>query len=128
MKYKVGDRVEIVGYSAAFWCYEGKKRGRSSGFVMHDMEPKLVGKKATIIDCTEPQPGHESYALDIDGYGYRAWFGLKQLKKLSMAGLVRLALKRFFRTMADRLEDLLGVIIIVRGHKMFVKTEKSSKR
>ena len=78
MKYKTGDRVEIINYGQAIWSSDpctGKGK-----VMVTDMQPQLVGKKATISECTESQPGYERYSLDIDDYGYIAWFGLDQLK------------------------------------------------
>jgi len=77
MKYKTGDRVEIINYGHAMWeAIPGSKDKVN----VTDMQPQLVGKKATISECTESQPGYERYSLDIDNYGYIAWFGLDQLK------------------------------------------------
>ncbi len=76
MKYNLGDRVEIVNYGHQIWnSIEGSDKVN-----VIDLQPQLVGKQATIMESTENQPGYEQYKLDIDGYGSRAWFGLKQLK------------------------------------------------
>jgi len=77
MKYKTGDRVEIINYGhAMFEAIPGSKDKVN----VTDMQPQLVGKKATVVECSEPQPHFEHYSLDIDNYGYIAWFGLDQLK------------------------------------------------
>ena len=74
MQYKKGDRIEIINYGAPVWSTENKMTE------VIDLQPQLVGKKATISECTESQPGYEKYSLDVDNYGYIAWFGLNQLK------------------------------------------------
>jgi hypothetical protein len=72
MKFKTGDRVQIVNYGQAIWDEKG----------MTDIQPQLVGKKGTISEATESQPGYERYSLDVDNYGYIAWFGTAQLMRL----------------------------------------------
>lgn len=79
MEYKTGDRVEIINYGHAIWNIV---EGSVSEMEYTDIQPQLVGKKATIFECAESQPGWERYSLDIDNYGYIAWFGLKQLKRI----------------------------------------------
>ncbi len=83
MEYKTGDRVEIINYGHAIWQrMEGTNKP-----VWIDLQPQLVGKKATISECIESQPGYEQYSLDIDNYGYIAWFGLDQLKLIEDSDL-----------------------------------------
>ena len=69
MKYKTGDRVEIINYGHAM--YEAIP-GSKDKVNVTDIQPQLVGKKATVSECTESQPGYERYSLDIDNYGYIA--------------------------------------------------------
>lgn len=76
MKYKVGDRVEIISHGHAIMRIVNRK----SEWI--DLHPEYVGKEAIIMEYTEPQPGFERYSLDIDGIGKVSWFGLKQLKKI----------------------------------------------
>jgi len=77
MKYKTGDRVEIINYGQAIWK---AIEGNTDKVEMIDIQPQLVGKKATVSECSESQPGYEKYSLNFDNYGYIAWFGLNQLK------------------------------------------------
>ena len=77
MKYNPGDRVEIINYGHQVWSYPDGKNGSA---VVTDIAPRLVGKHAVVVICSESQPGWERYSLDIDDYGSRAWFGLNQLK------------------------------------------------
>ena len=73
MKYKTGDRVEIINYGhPGWWRIDGKVH-------VSDLRPELVGCKATVIGGVTTQK-KQSYKLDIDGHGHIAWFGLKQLK------------------------------------------------
>ncbi len=77
MKYKTGDRIEIINYGHPIW---EAIPGNKDKVNVTDIQPQLVGKKATVSECSESQPGYERYSLDFDNYGYIAWFGLDQLK------------------------------------------------
>jgi len=76
-KYRIGARVKIlIGH------YMWKTNGSVDPKVyIHDMRPDLVGKNATIKTRTIVQ-GLQRYGLEIDGVGYMAWFGLKQIERV----------------------------------------------
>ena len=80
MKFTTGDRVEIIWAGHPIWGTDPYKK--NSKVVMTDLQPQLVGKKATIVEGTEVQKGYEQYSLQIDGVGKCSWFGLKQMKKI----------------------------------------------
>jgi|DEB0MinimDraft_10_1074344.scaffolds.fasta_scaffold272677_2 hypothetical protein len=86
MKYKTGDRVEIIiGHPVWYWdgdIPEGSKEViDSNGLKWIDIAAELVSLHATVILGTITQ-GIEMYSLDVDGRGKISWFGLSQIKDL----------------------------------------------
>lgn len=86
-KFKVGDKVRVVGYGSIHW--EGKKVHPVSRFERKpyyedddfryiDMQPELVGKVG-VVDTVSLTQGRYMYA--VDGIpGKHAWYSEGQLK------------------------------------------------
>ena len=75
-KFKIGDKVRIIGYGHLFWSYD---KPSDKIPTWYDMSPELVGQIGIIANITNTQ-GIPKYALK--GPNKYAWYDEKQLEKV----------------------------------------------
>lgn len=80
---KVGDRVEIVAAQPTFVINPEYAEGVFFTKISK-WDQQFIGKFASVVEISDANYySPVRYALDIDGYGFMAWFNKEQLKHQS---------------------------------------------